>query len=1052
MHPLQVVRCYSALLDAAADFARGHQELLVLTPARGSADDLVRLRLGNAAGVRRFTLPQYVAQVSATLLAERGLAPLNALGAEALATRAVYRVRQAAPLEYFEPVAASPGFARALSRTLRELRLEAVDWDLVGASGASGRDLLRLHAEFAELLAGTRLVDFAGMLRLVEEAIAAAAGWLETRGLVRRPLLLLDVPLTAALPAALVAALVRQAPAALALLVEGDESSAARYRRFLDSRAPDEAPDARSLDRLRQRLFASPAADYRGCDDSVECFSAAGEGLECIEIARRMQRLAAEGWAFDRMAILLRDPGRYQPLLEEALRRAGVPYYFTHGSVRPDPVGRAFLSLLACAAEDFPATRFAEYLSLGQAPPTESQRVVVVGSDDEMLRGSAAYGEPGGEELMASPATPAAWERMLVDAAVVGGRHRWQRRLQGLENELRLRLAEADDGDDAASEQLQRQLEQLRNLENLALPVIEQLAALPKQASWQEWLGHLTSLAARTLRRPESVEAALNELWSMGEAGPVTLDEVVAVLAGRLRFLRRPPEGPRYGQVWIGTIEEARGLAFDAVFLPGLAEGLFPRKAFEDPLLLDAARRSISPELATREDQVAAERLRLRIAAACATTRLVVSYPRMDVSQNRARVPSFYAMEVVRAAEGRLPELKTFERRAAAAAATRLGWPFPPDPADAVDDLEFDLALLQSALSLPRGQARGKGRFLLEANPHLRRALYARHHRWERPWSYADGLVDSSPETLAAVAHYGLRERPWSATTLQLVAACPYKFVLHGIHRLRPREEPVALQEMDPLTRGSLFHEVQFRLFRRAGMASEFAGHADAVLDEVAADYEERLAPAIPRVWKAEVEDVRADLHGWLRRMASDAAGWEVLHSEYAFGMPSGEERDPASRTEPARVLDGVQLKGSVDWIEIRQGGALLRITDHKTGKAPKDPPRFIGRGQYLQPLLYALAVEHHLGRPVAQSRLYFCTQRGGYAAMPVDLSEPAREALQGALALIDQQIRSARLPAAPGDKQCQWCDYQSVCGPREEERTRRKPPLPPLTELRNKP
>jgi superfamily I DNA/RNA helicase len=103
-------------------------------------------------------------------------------------------------------------------------------------------------------------------------------------------------------------------------------------------------------------------------DVSLDYFSAAGEGLECVEIARRLHASAAAGVAFDSTAILLRSPERYLPLLEEALRRAGIPAYFSHGTARPDQAGRAFLALLACASERCSASRFAEYLSLSQVP------------------------------------------------------------------------------------------------------------------------------------------------------------------------------------------------------------------------------------------------------------------------------------------------------------------------------------------------------------------------------------------------------------------------------------------------------------------------------------------------------------------------------------------------------------------------------------------------------------------------------------------------------------------------------------------------------------
>jgi hypothetical protein len=95
-----------------------------------------------------------------------------------------------------------------------------------------------------------------------------------------------------------------------------------------------------------------------------------------------------------------------------------------------------------------------------------------------------------------------------------------------------------------------------------------------------------------------------------------------------------------------GTIEEARAHRFAVVFLPGLAEGIFPRRAYEDPLLLDHYRIKLEQPIARRDQLVARERLLLSVAAAAADTRLVVSYPRMDTAQSRPRVPSFYALKL----------------------------------------------------------------------------------------------------------------------------------------------------------------------------------------------------------------------------------------------------------------------------------------------------------------------------------------------------------------------------------------------------------------------
>jgi superfamily I DNA/RNA helicase/RecB family exonuclease len=1047
---------YRALLTEAAAFLRTHavqSEVLLLAATRTAADGLIRLHCPSLAGVHRFTLHQLAATLAAIPMAERGLAPVNHFGLEALAARAVHTLSRRG-MRYFQPVAHSPGFARALARTLNELRLERVDAGALVATGEPGADLAALLDLYQGMLLESRLADLAEILRLATVTVERGA-----HRLAGLPTLLLDLPVTSRAAAALIESLGAKSGYAAAFLIEGDEETARRLGARTTRRIAAEGANA--LHRLRRYLFAAEVPAAEG-DDSLDFFSAAGEGLECTEIARRIHAKSAAGVPFDQQAILLRSIERYQPLLEEALHRAGIPYYFTRGSVRPDPAGRAFLALLACAGENYSATRFAEYLSLGQAPPVEKPRAMAagaaavwIGTDDDLL-GGGELNEDNGEapDTEASPATPAAWEKLIVDASVIGGKARWQRRLAGLEAELRLKLDHAEEDNENYRAWIERQIELLHNLQRLALPVIEQLDALPAAAPWGEWLEHLSALANATLRRPGSVLMALNELWPMQEVGPITLDEVFLVLSERLRFLRRAPDRRRYGCVWIGSIDEARGQSFHTVFLPGLAEGIFPKKAFEDPLLLDVYRARLDAALPRRETRAAGERLRLRIAAAAAGECLAVSYPRLDVGQGRPRVPSFYAMEVVRAAEGCLPELREFERRAAAGAMTRLGWPAPGAKAAAIDALEFDLASLQDALASPPGQARGKGRYLMHLNAHAGRSLRHRYMRWDRKWSTADGLMDVDEDTRAILAGYALRSRPYSPSTLQHFAACPYRFVLHGIHKLRPREEPVPLEEMDPLTRGALFHSVLFELapHLRAG-AADLPAIADRVLDEVAARYEDELAPAIPRVWRGEVEDLRADLHGWLRRHQSDAAGWELVHAEYAFGLAGAEGRDAASTRDHVPVLDGVLLKGSMDWVERHTESGFLRITDHKTGRAPAEIPHRVGRGAVLQPLLYALAAEFLMRQPVKLSRLYFCTQRGAYTPVEIPVTEDARRDLSTALKIIDESVKHAQMPAAPQPGACKYCDYRIVCGPREEERVKkRKPALPHLLKLRSMP
>ncbi|RMH19519.1 MAG: PD-(D/E)XK nuclease family protein [Acidobacteria bacterium] len=1055
-------------------------EVLVVAPLRSAADDFLRLSCppaGGRLGVHRATLSQLAADLATPGLAADGLAPVTALGAEALAARVVSRALDAGELGYFAPVARLPGFPRALARTLRELRQAGVDGAELSATGEPGQDVARLLELYCDELRRWALVDGAGLLVRACDAVENPP---HPHPLVGLPLLLLDLSPAAGREVELLRAVATRAPAIFASVPAGDGEAAAALEAVTGEAARDldagDAPPASRLARLRRHVFRpqedcgpAPAADDD--DRSLIFLGAPGEGRECVELARRIRQLAAEGVPFDRVAILLRDPRTYLPLVEEALSRAEIPAYFSRGTVRPHPAGRAFLALLSCAAEGLSASRFAEYLSLGQVPPlaadgappavevpwveAEGEQLVfksllpdaagVATPDPETASGDDEGGDHGDLPV------PRRWEQLLVDAAVVGGGHaRWARRLDGLEAELRLQLEGLEDGEQAERQRLERRLERLGHLRRFALPVIEQLEALPVEATWGLWLKALEELASRVLRSSEQVLRVLAELRPMAEVGPVGLEEVIATLEERLTLLREEPPARRFGRVFVGTPEEARGRWFRAVLLPGLAEGIFPRRASEDPLLLDEVRRRLPAGLPTQDQRVARERLLLRIAAGAAAERLVISYPSLDTLQGRARVPSFYALDVLRAANGALPaDLEQLEEEAARGTASILGWPAPRQPEEAIDDAEYDLAVLEPLLRRPAEEVVSRGRYLMEANEHLKRALRRRWRRWRPTWSGADGIVDPDRATAEALARHRLRRRSYSPTALQRYAECPYRFLLYAIHRLRPRQELVPLEQLDPLTRGGLFHRVQYRLFlrlreadllpmRRQEMA-RILELADGVLDGEAARARDELKPAIERVWESEIEGLRTDLHGWIRTVVDAREPWRPVHFELSFGLPDLEAHDPASRPGEAVVLDGFRLRGAIDLVESDDERGVLRVTDHKTGLPYRGQRLVVGGGEVLQPLLYALVAEELLDRPVVSGRLFYCTRRGRYESREVPVDDAGRRRIVTVLETIDHAVANGFLPAAPREKACRYCDYQLVCGPGEEQRLEAK-------------
>ncbi len=1057
-------------------------EILVIASVKEAADDLVRvfaLSRGAMLGVHRLTLNRLVGLLAAEELADAGLAPADGLAAEAVAARAVFRLAPSGALKYFAPVLDRPGFSRALARTLIELRWNDIAADDLRAIGGAGEAIAATLAQFDAELADAKLIDRAGMLKVATRAALAS----DPPRFVGIPVLLLDVVAESALDRDFIAALASRSPSILATIPAGDAPVQTLLEDALGVRATSLSPTAdetiaRSLERLQTHLFADTAPPERDVDESVTVISAPGEMHECVEIARRIALEARRGVPFDRIAVLLHDPIRYAPYLQEALARADIPAYFARGTRRPEPGGRAMLALLCCAAENLSARRFAEYLSLAQVPDNDRQRdddpaispdaelaPAPLESDLEVDRNAPLVDNVDASDpvpvIEGTARAPWRWERLLVDAAVIGSAERWRKRLAGLANDLAARRAEIAD-DDAHAAGLERRILDLAHLGEVAMPILSMLEGAPRNATWGDWLKFLRSLVELAIRDREPVLAALAELEPMAPVGPVGLDEVHLVLNDRLGRLETPRRVRRYGAVFVAPPARARGMEFDVVIVPGLAERMFPRKLTEDPILSDAAREGLSPYLARNEQRREAERLALKIAAGAARERAMFCYPRVDLDQGRPRVPSFYMLEVMRAAEGPLPGFEQLEKRIAAQPTT-LSWPAPANPADAIDDAEFDLAVLSQLVDKDPEATTGAAHYLLGANVHLGRALRARARRWLRRWTQSDGLVDPDAAALAALGKHQLSKRSYSPTALQNFAACPYRFFLQAVHRLEPREEPEAIETLDPLTRGGLFAEVQYEILSAlreldvlpvtTDDLEDASGLLDERLDEVAARWHEDLAPAIERVWRDGIDGIRADLREWMRRAAEDPEHWRPEWFELGFGLHDRTQADPHSSAEPVAIEGGLSLRGSIDLLE-RDPSGRIRVTDHKTGKVRAEKNFVIGGGKTLQPVFYALAAEQVLREKIYAGRLYYCTAAGGYEERVVEINDEARKAARDFVATIRESLEAGFLPAAPDDRECDWCDYKRVCGPYEERRSRIKPNarLKSLKKLREMP
>lgn len=916
--------------------------------------------------------------------------------------------------DYLRAAAETAGFGPAALRTLQELAgTRLAPEDLEKAADAPGsadparlRLMARLWRGFAAGLARARLLTRPALFRAAVEALPdpaigavvvcglddpppAAAGFLEALRRHHRFALVLD-----------------PAPAAVAPRHASRESALARG---LGQPVPAGGDgDAKtSLQRLQQRLFAPVAApSAKGqkapLDPTVQVLSAAGASLEAVEIARLIQQAAAEGVRYQEMAVLLRHPEAYAVVFASAFQRAGIQAFFVEGVPRIDPAARSLSLLLDLVGADLDRARVMEFLT--------STRV----------RWDAILG-PGAD------VSPSRWDRLSAEAGIVSGLEAW-----------RARLARARGSREAREFQDDRDLRLYDTLRRLVDRLAGDLAAMPENGTWAEFLDATLALLEAWIERPALTRERLERLL-----GPLTR---YAPAPSREQFLSRVRqllasqvyrEGSlEEGRVLVGSIAAARGLRFRRVFVPGLVEGAFPSVVRPDPLLLDEERAALSPDLATTRDGLEADRLLFLDAVRAAEERLVLSYPRFDTASGRERVSSSFLLRALEAALGRRVSA-TDLARLASPGATALGRPHPEDPAAAIDRVERDLALVASG-------RRGAARHLASPEGFLVRSLAQERSSRQRTLTEWDGIVEADAEALAGLRLAG---RHWSASAVQDFAACPYRHFLKRGLKLRAWEEPERAYQIDSNDFGSLYHEVAHRLFADLAEQKSLPLRKDglgALVERI-----ELLVDAALAAFAAEggiinpalLDPVRVRLRSDIEEMLADDVEAADAADEF---VPVAFEQEFADLTVPLARRESVTFDGKIDRIDATRKTRRVRVIDYKTGKYIwKQDEQWKG-GTELQLAIYNLAARAAYPKhEVAEAVYYYATAAGDYKKKICAATPDAEETLRKVLVTLDGLAAEGVFP--PVADNCRFCDYQSVCGPFREERAQRKSADPRL-------
>ncbi len=807
----------------------------------------------------------------------------------------------------------------------------------------------------------------------------------------------------------------------------------------------------RSVESIGAAWPAAPGLDPPVADRAISVSDADDEVRHAL---RTVVEAARTGTPLGRIAVLYGNRDPYARLIGDALDAADIPWFGT--SVRTADtslLGRSLLALLGLLDHDLSRHDVAAWLA--GAP--------IRGVDNR-------------------PAPVAAWERASRAAGVVGGLEQWQTRLTRHADDLDADAdqAERDDEQEWRAERLRREANVARELVTFITGLDQALRPGGQGASWSglaAWCRSLvrTYLGGETLRgewpveeqaAAQRIDAAIDRLGDLDGIDP----SPSPMAFRRALELQLADDLGRHGTfgngVLVGSVALGLGLELDHVVVVGMAEGSFPARRRDDPLLPDRVRALIGPDLPQRADRVDDDH-RALLAVMAAAGHTTFTFPRGDLRRNAERAPSRWLLDTTSARDGVRPSAETL-------AGTTGDWltevpsfvaglratPFPAS----VQEYDVRSLLDHSEAGEPFASSP-----VPAARPAVRRGGTLLGARLSGEYTRFDGnLVTDGDLRGAALPDPTAPGHVTSATRLEAWAKCPHAYFVRYVLGVSAIDDPEEHYRISPLTRGSLIHDTLDHWIGEAidGAAVPDPGRAwsPAALErlhEIAAAEADRLQQRglVGRriYWQRDRRIIDRDLDTFavFDENQRAAHGSRPIATELPFGMP-GSPNPPVELPLP----DGrhLTLRGAIDRVDEAHDGTLV-VIDYKTGstrgytKLDADDPT--PGGSHLQLGLYTAAARQILERPDASGRgaYWFVTSRGQFSVAGYPITPAVEAAVAGTVTRIVDGIAAGHFPAHPAIPKfrvfidCEYCEPDGLGLSHQYADWRRLQPHPDLAD-----
>lgn len=499
-------------------------------------------------------------------------------------------------------------------------------------------------------------------------------------------------------------------------------------------------------------------------------------------------------------------------------------------------------------------------------------------------------------------------------------------------------------------------------------------------------------------------------------------------LPARSRLLSSTPQP---GRVHVAPLEQGGASGRANVFILGLDDRKFPRRQPNDPILLDAERKRISPLLITAEQianhqQAALDRVIAR-SEGIECAQITFSYSLCDLNDDSEAFPS--------------PALN------------RLGIPGSDTETVAfvADRAECMLTIAEASQRqlLLEPDAITRWQTVEQRFPRIVRQRQAAAHQSSPNFGEFDGWVPEAGRDLLASA----TTRPMSPSRLELLGTCPRKyFFARALAIFPPDEWSIDTDRwLSPIEIGNLLHELFEDFLRELQTADEMpepSRHAMRLQEMLQTKITEaaQLTPVRnPEAFERQRDELVEFCEIFLQKeneyaRQRDAKTW-IMEASLGSLTHQNQHAQTEIDTDQPIALEltrdrKLHLCGRIDRIDRLGSGTSARylIWDYKTGSNwGFDQGDALQQGRKLQPLLYArmlaarLAQLGHNPQAVQGFGYFFPSPR----CEGLRYEWSMKELLEGNAVLESMLdlLETGTFIATNNEADCGYCDYEHVCG-----------------------